>query len=326
MFAFHLSLLLGCALPHRIVKSLLAPDYVTQVAPLGQVAAVSYTTGEKGSVPEPYAPVLFEAEGRSFYRAVEVTSTGAIDVTPLGDDVELSFWVRDPGLARKDFTQVTAVTGGLDRALPNEIRFLPDHINAPVHLRLSQFANTYNDYDLGEGDLLLVEAKRGDDEPERYLFLTHEFGPRFKYGGGLLFTVPLSFLGEDQPQTTSTVLAFTTSLGYRFRSRSPALRWFGGKSAIILSVGIGSTALTAPDLSKPLDQQLLGHFNATLAGGGFEFYDFVSVQALVNLSSLGRNLSEAPWALAIGFDPVQFGLFTRGIGTRVLQKNTLDGP
>ena len=46
---------------------------------------------------------------------------------------------------------------------------------------------------------------------------------------------------------------------------------------------------------------------------------------VVILTPFGGRV-HAPWALAIGFDPVQFGLFTRGIGTRVLQKNTLDGP
>lgn len=316
--------LLGCALSHRVGNSLVAPDYVTPVSSTGQIAAVSYSTGEKRAAPQPYAPAPFQADGRSFERAVEVTSHGWIDVVPLGDDVEVSVWIRDPGLVRRDFTQVRSVTGALDRTHPTEVRFLPDHINAPLHLDLRDLGNTYNDYDFGEGDLLLVEAGRVGDEPERYLFLTHEIGPRIKFGGGVLFTVPLSVLGENQPERTSTVLAFTTSFGYRYSTRSPALRWFGGKSAIVLSLGIGSTALTAPDLSLPLDQQLLGNFNAAIIGGGVELYDFVSVQALVNLTSLGRDMSEAPAVLAIGFDPVQFGLFTRDVGARIFRRNTLD--
>ena len=95
-------LLVACVLPHRVVKSLLAPDYMTPVEPTGQVAVVTYQTGEKGEAPQAFAPPVFEADGRTFYRAVEVSSAGWIDVAPMGDDVSLSVWVRNPGLAHRD--------------------------------------------------------------------------------------------------------------------------------------------------------------------------------------------------------------------------------
>jgi hypothetical protein len=317
--------LTGCAFVLRVEKSLLAPDYVTAATPTGEVATVTYQTGDRDDPPRPYAPPTIEVDGRTLNQAVEITSAGWIDVAPVGgSDTEVSVWVRSPGLARHDFVPVRSVTGAIDKRQPNEVRFLPEHLNAPLHLSMRELTNVYNDYELGEGDLLLVEARTAGQEPERYLFLAHEFGWRFKYSGGLLLTVPLAFLGENQPESSSPVLAFTTAFGYRYRTRSPVLRWFGGRTAFVLSVGAGSTALQAPDLSKPLDEQIVGHFSATIAGGGFEFYDFVSVQALVNLSSLNRDLSEAPWVLAVGFDAVQFGLFTRDVGTRLFRKNTLD--
>ena len=303
--------LLACGLPHRVVKSLLAPDYVTAAAGQGELATVTYQSGEKGEPSLPYEPTVIEVDGRSYREAVEVSSSGWIDVAPLAEGVDISLWVRNPGLTKRDFTQVRSVTGELERRFSNEIRFLPEHLTEPVHLQLRQLTNVYNDYELGEGDLLLVEASKDGVESERYLFRTHEFGPRFKYGGGLLFTIPLAFAGENQPETTSAVLAFTTSFGYRFHTRSPVLRWFGGKSAVMISTGVGSTALTSPDFSQAFEDQLLGHFSATIAGGGFEFYDFISVQALANVTALSRDLEEAPWVLAIGFDPVQFALFTR---------------
>ncbi len=316
--------LTACGFGTRLQKALVAPDYVTEAAPTGAIAAVTYQSGEPDVPPSAYAPTQVVMEGRTFDQAVEISSAGWIDVVPLREDVEVRLWVRNPGLVRRDFTPIRSVTGALAGELPNEVRFLPERLEAPVRVPLKQLTNVYNDYDLGDGDLLLVEARVDGEEPERYLFLAHEFGPRLKFGGGLLFTVPLSFLGADQPESTSPVLAFTTALGYRFRTRSPALRWFGGKSALLLSLGVGSTSIASTDLSKPLDQQVLGHFSSTIAGGGFEFYDFVSLQALVNLSSLDRDVHEAPWVLAIGFDAVQFGLFTRDVGARLLRKNTLD--
>ncbi|MES2642907.1 MAG: hypothetical protein V4850_25710 [Myxococcota bacterium] len=320
-----LLLLSACGFGTRLHKALIAPEYVTEAAPSGSIAAVTWQSGEKDIPPTEYAPEQVVMGSRTFDQAVEITSAGWIDVAPLREDVELRLWVRNPGLVRRDFTRVRSVTGALDGEVPNEVRFVPDRLEAPLHLPLKQLTNVYNDYALGDGDLLLLEARVDGEEPERFLFVTQELGPRLKFGAGVLFTVPLSFLGVNQPDSTSPVLAVTASLGWRFRTTSPVLRWFGTKSALLVSVGVGSTSIT--DLSKPLDEQVRGAFGSTIAGGGFEFYDFVSVQGLVNFSSLGRDLSEAPWVLAVGFDAVQFGLFTRDVGARLLRKNTLDeGP
>lgn len=321
-----LALLVACGLPHRVVKSLVAPDYATLSTPTGDVVDVSYQGDPKGPM-APYAPGVFQSDdGRWFAQAVEVTTAGSIDIAPVGDDVGITLWVRSPGLRQQDFVPVRTVSGGLDGQYANEIRFLPVRLNEPLHLDLRQLSNVYNDYELGEGDLLMIEAARPGEDPERYVFLAREFGLRFKYGGGLLFTIPLGFASDNQPDTTSAVLVFTTSFGYRFRTRSPVLRWFGSKGTIMISTGVGSTALSSPDLAKPLEDQLVGHFNATVAGGGFEFYNFFSIQTLVNVTALSRDMEEAPWVLALGFDPVQFALFTRGVGTRIFLPNRLDRP
>ena len=311
MFAAMLLALLACGVPHRVEKSLVPADYVTEATPTGELVDVTVSTGDRGSTPGPWAPEAVEVGGRRYVRAVELTTTGWIELTPQVPDLSVSVWVRSNGLARHDFTRVVSITGALPGEVANEVRFLPTHLSEPLHLSLRDLSNVYNDYDLNHGDLLLVQVEAPDHAVERYLFLKNEFGIRVKYGGGFLVTVPLSFLGGPQPERAAPVLVFTTAFGYRFRTRSPILRWFGGKSAILLSTGVGSTALDA-DFSVPLEEQVRGQFNAMVTGGGLEFYDFVSVQALVNVSALGRDLYEAPWVLAIGFDAVQLGLFKIG--------------
>lgn len=62
----------------------------------------------------------------------------------------------------------------------------------------------------------------------------------------------------------------------------------------------------------------------TIVGGGFEFYDFVSVQALVNVTALERDLGEAPWVMSVGFDAVRFGVFMRDLATRLFYPNILE--
>lgn len=61
-----------------------------------------------------------------------------------------------------------------------------------------------------------------------------------------------------------------------------------------------------------------------LAGGGIELFRFVSLQGQVNLSSFLRDASETPWALAVGFDAVQFARYSRDAGSRLFRKNELE--
>lgn len=324
MLLWMLLLLVGCTLVGRVEKSLLAPDYMTPVSPTGEAGVVTYDTGVKGDVPALYAPTLREVEGRQFFEVPEITSAGWIEVAPRSGAEALRLSVRSGSLNRHDFVPVRTFTGALDGELHNEIRFFPEHSEVPVRISLRQLSNVYNEYDLSHGDLVLLEVGEPGAEAERYLFKVYEFGPRFKYSGGILLTVPLAFAGGDMPETTSAVVAFTTSFAYRWRTRSPVLRWFGGNSAFIISTGVGSTALKAPDVGTPVDEVVTAHLASIIAGGGFEFYDFVSVQALVNLSALDGDIAQAPWVLSVGFDTVRFGFFMRDLGTRLLRKNHLD--
>ena len=113
-----LALLLACGLPHRVVKSLVAPDYATLSTPTGDAVDVSYQADPKGPV-APYAPGVFQSDGRWFAQAVEVTTAGSIDIAPVGDDVGITLWVRSPGLRQQDFVPVRTVSGGLDGQYAN---------------------------------------------------------------------------------------------------------------------------------------------------------------------------------------------------------------
>ena len=63
-----------------------------------------------------------------------------------------------------------------------------------------------------------------------------------------------------------------------------------------------------------------------LIGGGFELYDFISVQALVNLSALTRDAAEAPFTFGVGFDAVTFADLSRGLFTKIFRANPIDKP
>jgi hypothetical protein len=321
---FALVLLLACGVPLRVEKSLVSPTFVVPAAPAGQAAVVSYSTGIPGEPVRDYTPELVANQGRLFHQATELSTGGWVEVAPLWEPVELRVYVRNTTGPHQDFQLIRSVTGGLAGELPNEIRFLPERVDSPYRLPIRQLTNVYNEYKFRHGDLLLIELHREGHQTERYLFQDYEAGLRIKYSGGFLLTVPLAFAGGKMPETTSPILAFTTSFGWRLRTRSPVLRWFGGNSAFIVSTGVGSTALKAPSLTDPLEDQVTAHVTSIISGGGFEFYDFFSIQALVNLSALGGDIAQAPWVMAIGFDPVRFGLFMESLGTRLFWNNELD--
>ncbi len=321
---FLLPLLLACGIPLRVEKSLVSPQFVVPATPTGQAAVVAYATGIPGEEVREYTPRTVESRGRFFHEAVELSTEGWVEVAPLWEPVELRFYIRKTTGLQQDFQLIRSVTGGLKGQIGNEIRFLPERVESPYRLPIRQLTNIYNDYQFHHGDLLLVELHRDGQETERYLFADYEPGFRVKYSGGFLLTVPLAFAGGKMPETTSPILAFTTTFGWRLRTRSPILRWFGGNSAFIVSTGVGSTALKAPSLTEPIEEQVTAHVTSIISGGGFEFYDFFSIQALVNLSALRGDIAQAPWVMAIGFDPVRFGFFMEGLGRRIFWNNELD--
>jgi hypothetical protein len=92
---------------------------------------------------------------------------------------------------------------------------------------------------------------------------------------------------------------------------------------LVLSVGIGSTALTTVADEDGLDDQLGGLFNATLVGGGLRIFRVVTVQGYVNTSQFFRNAREAPATLAVGLDASGLANATRKIFSRMLFLNAV---
>ena len=316
-----LLLFAGCGLSARGVKFLAPDTYVLPAHPVGELAAVEHSGGPGDEQMVAYAPEVLELGGRSFHAATPLADDGHLHVEPLADDVELSVYVRNTGALRRELHQVRALSGDIVGEVPTEVRFLD---GGPLTLEARQLGNVYNGYRFGDGDLLVVEATRPGAPSERYLFRNRVYGLRTSFSAGVLLAPPMPFL-PDQPDTTQPVLAGTLSVGWRARRDHGAVRWAGDHLAAVASVGIGSTSLEGVQGgdAEGLDQAS-GYFNAALAGVGVELYDFVSVQALANLSALSRNLAETPSAVAIGFDAVTFGVWTRDAGRRLLRWNPVD--
>ena len=161
--------LLACGLPGRIEKSVFSPDYVTQEAPVGELATVTYQATRDGT-PTAYDPEPVELGGHTYYSAIEVSTGGWIEVNPVVEPITLRVYVRSHGINRHDFTPVRTVTGAIDRQQPNEVRFLPERIDSPFRLSLRQLSNVYNAYVFGHGDLLLVETSHEGGDTEHYFF------------------------------------------------------------------------------------------------------------------------------------------------------------
>lgn len=315
--AVALSTLTGCG---GRVRKFFAPDaWVLPEGPTGTAARVRYDSGYRDDPPRTWSPQPFDGPGGPWVQPITVTSRGWLEVDPLLADARVRLFLRHQGLVPHDFEEIHTVTGGLRRAVPNEIRPLPTRLEHPWRLPLAQLHNVYNGYDFQDGDLLLVEVDAPGAPPEHYLFRTRKLGLRSKAGVGLLVRVPLPGGGDA---SVSPAFAATLAMGYRPRTRNPTLAWAGDKLGLVASLGVGSTAVDLGD--DDVDAQLTSVLNAALAGGGIELYDVLSVQVLANLSSLGRERNEETATLAIGFDAVQFGRFTREAGIRLFSPNTLD--
>jgi hypothetical protein len=317
----------GCGAGRRAGKFLAPRSWVTPAHPVGELAEVRYDQGWRGFSPTLYEPSLLEVGGATFHQATPLTSRGWLEVSPSVEGAEVSVWVRNTGLVRQDFQPVRTLSGDLVGQLPTELRFLPRALHEPLRLEVSQLENPYNAYHMDDGDLLLVEISAPDHPTERYLFSHRELGLKTKVSAGVLLAPPVSFL-PDQPDSTQPILGATLALGWRSPSPNQALQWFGSHFAVVWTVGIGSTTLeTLQDSEQEdLQDQASAYFNAALAGVGVELYDFVSIQALANLSALTRDITETPSAIAVGFDALRFGAFFRDAGARLLRDNPIDPP
>lgn len=317
------ALLSGCTFAHRAGK-LAAPDaYLLPVPDQPAEADVRYVSGLGDDPERPWDPEPF---GGQWLRPVPITTSGAVLVTPpAGAAVEV--WIRSPGLDDQGFVPVLGRTGALHRSIPNELRLGWGEAGQPQRIEVAHLASPYAGARIGDGDLLLVRVDGPDTTPEDYLFRCRKFGLRTRAGAGVLFRIPVPGVEGQRAEevSTSTTLALSLAWGVRPRTRSPVVYWLTEQLALATSVGVGST--TFADLQADgdaVDTQLQGAFNALLVGGGVEVFRFVSLQAQVNGSSFLRDGAETPWALAVGFDAVQFALFTRDAGARLFQRNELD--
>jgi hypothetical protein len=239
----------------------------------------------------------------------------------------LSLYVRRVGLERNDFLPVVARSGTLPRELPTTVRFEPrGPIPSPHRLELRDLHSVYSDSPLEDGDLLLLEVGQPGQEPERYLFRALDFGWRTRVGAGLLVRVPLPWVESQEGAELAPVLTASLIGGYRFRTRQGGLLFVSEQLAGVVSVGIGSTAVSTaalPSKDQRLDDQIEGVFNAALVGGGVELLQFFSFQLLGNASAPFRDGIESDWALAMGLDTVQLARFSRDLFSRLVKDRPL---
>ncbi len=310
-----LPLMLGCVRTH---KFFITPDYSSTHAPAGELVRLEYESGWRDESLGLFEAIELEQGGQTVYSPPAITNAGEITISPLVDDVELSLWIRHTTYDEGDFFQVKSVTGGIHKGLANELRWIPVRLSDAFTLPIHQLRNVYNDYDLRNGDLLMVQVDKPGSQAEQYVFRSEYFGLRSKFSAGLLVRTPVPFIDDGEGEF-SPALALTGAFGYRARTRQPTLRWFSTRISLVLSAGIGSTEVALPSN----DDELAGVFNAALVGGGVEFYDFLSLQLMGNVSALGRTREESSYALSVGFDAVRFGRFTADATTRLLFKNEL---
>lgn len=315
-------LLGGCTASHRVGKFLAPEQYVTAAEPRGTVAQVTVSSGEPGAVAGPYTPRPFAVvDGVTLERPMTITEDGWVELTPTAGPYRFTLAVRRTTSFSEDFRPVFAVTGAVDRRVPNELRLLPIDAprDTPYRLAVADLANVYAPTRLAHGDLLLLTVTDPEGRAEHYLFREQEFGLHARFGAGVLVRVPLA-LGDEGSAELSPTLAGTVALGFRPRSDQPAVNWASEQVALVVSVGIGSTNIESGD---PALTQLEGAFNAALVGGGVELFRFVSGQVQVNVSAFTRRREESQLALAVGFDAVQFAKFTDGALERLFERNTL---
>lgn len=311
----------------RLNKALLYPEYATlaqannhEDSPLGRV---SYQTGYADDPTRDYAPTRVFYDGNAYDRTPAITHKGWIEVHPAAEDISLRIYIRN--VTESGFQEVKSFTGGINGAIPNEVRFMdaPGDLQGPIRIPISNFLKVYNDFHIGDGDLILFELyQRSTGRVERCLFRYRAFGFNGEFSYHVLFRVPVPGVQpSSEIDVGSPYFTLSYGLNYRFRTEQPLPKWVSDRVSILFSLGVGSTDLYQSGV--PLSDQFRGAFNALILGTGVEVMDFVSLNLLFNLYTPTGDEVSAPWALAVGFDASQFTRFARNLGSRLFSSNRL---
>lgn len=314
--------LAGCAPLTRVRRAFAPSDYLVPAASTGALADVTVDSGWKDEAPFAYAPQPeVVRDGTSWVGPVDVTDRGAVRISARRPDAEVAVYARHGGLAPRGFRPVLERAGTLPGELETALRFWPSGPlgDRAVDLAIEDLADVYNAEPVADGDLVLVEVSAPGVPPERYLFRVQDFGVRVRGGAGVLVRLPIPWVEDQRGASLSPALTASAFVNWRWRTRAPVVSWLGEQLALVGSVGIGSTELEDPG-------ELFGGgnaFDAALVGGGIEVLQFASVQVLANASAPFRDDREAGYALAVGFDAVQFARFTAGLGERPVREHPM---
>ena len=321
----------GCSAHQRAVAAF-APESFAQAAgesgdpddPLVEVVRVDRRGVHHAEVPERFT----DRGGRTLERPLAVRASDTLRIRTPDPEVRVRFLLRNTGLfARSGFRPIHAVSGTLRGRFPTEVRTLPDRtpLDGILVLPVRILEHPQNGWQLGENDLLMIEAvrpPRGDSaaETQRLLFLRRTPGIEFDFFAGVLATVPTR--SEEGTTGVTPILAVGPTFGVR------TARVAGPERALdvlelVASVGIGSTALTDVQDDEAFSVQLTGLFDSALVGGGLRLFQVLTVQGYFNLTSVLRDGAEAPGTVAVGVDAAKLTALFERVGLRLLQPHPL---
>lgn len=301
--------LAGCV---RVGRIFLPEDFAAPAGPVGGLAEVSVATGWRGEAPGPYAPPPAPEPG--WIRPVEVTDRGAVTITPAAGPAALEVWVRHDDLVPHDFRRLVATTGTLPGRVATALAPVAPALTGPQTLVFADLESPFSPEPVVDGDLVWVRVSAGE-VAEDYLFRARSFGVRLQPGAGVW--VPVAVPGLDARLHPSPALVGTLGARYRWRTRSPAVRFLGEQLGVVGAVGVGSTAL---EQQGPLADQARGAFDAAVAGGGVRLFQLVDAAVLVNASSAFRRGPEASWTLAVGVDALRASFVASKAAVRLFRE------
>ncbi len=303
-------LLSGCGLSHR-VRRVLSPVTTVSAPPAGALATISIVDRDGGSTP-------YTAEdARGLARPALITDKHAIHIAPADAPITARFFVRNFGVFPRDTFEIHTVTGARREGLSQEVRFLPDTIDAPISLSMQDLTNTYNGYRINDDDLLIVELSDGGSA-ERYVFQNREVGFDARLSYGLLVRSALP--SGEQDLDLSPAISAGLAMTWRRPQRGDELTRALDSNELIVSVGLGTTTLAVLQETGEVDEVLDTVRGTGLVGGGVVLFESLSVQLLTTVGPQPQP------SLALGVDTIKLTVLTRDIVRRLTRDNTLSEP